>query len=62
MFIILFYREIQRGKNGLYVVARNFCLALPGSCLAKHANIFSPLYRYLILLSLQYMVESLLHH
>ena len=28
--------DVQRGKNGLYVVARNFCLALPGSCLAKH--------------------------
>ena len=36
------YRE---EKNGLYVVARNFSLALPGSCLAKHTNFFSsPLY------------------
>ena len=23
--------------KGLYVVVRNFCLALPGCCLAKHA-------------------------
>ena len=29
---------VFRGKNGLYVVARNFCLALPGSCLAKNRN------------------------
>ena len=38
--------EIYRGGNkGLYVVARNFfllllnCSALPGSCLARHANL-----------------------
>ena len=27
-------------KAGMYVVARNFCLALPGCCLAKHAYLF----------------------
>ena len=26
--------------KGLYLVARNFCLALPGCCLAKHTYLF----------------------
>ena len=32
--------SMYRAEKKLYVVARNFCLALPGSCLSKHKNIF----------------------
>ena len=36
--------HIEREQK-LYVLARNFCLALPGICLAKHTHIyFSPLW------------------
>ena len=39
----VFRHEYRAAKKSLYVVARNFCLALPGCCLAKHTKTFSQL-------------------
>ena len=35
-----FWLKYRAPGKGLYVVARNFCLALPGCCLANRAYLF----------------------
>ena len=39
--ILSTYRDGKKGGFYMVGVARKFCLALPGCCLAKHANLFS---------------------